>query len=68
METRFVYFFIVLALPAQQCTNLHFWGQTDVIKKIKTYFNVIFRIILQLDLQQAFWSHQVERGTILFQA
>ena len=37
-------------------------------KKNKTYFNVIFWIILQLGLQIAGWSHQVERGIILFQA
>ena len=37
-------------------------------KKNETYFNAIFWIILQLGLQKACWSHQVERGIILFQA
>ena len=37
-------------------------------KKIKHISNVIFWIILQLDLQKACWSHQVERGIIIFQA
>ena len=37
-------------------------------EKNKKYFNVIFWIILQLGLQKACWSHQVERGIILFQA
>ena len=35
--------------------------------KNNTYFNVIFWIILQLSLQKAWRSHQVERGIILFQ-
>ena len=38
------------------------------LKKNKTYFNVIFGIIIQLGLQTACWSDQVERGIILFQA
>ena len=37
-------------------------------KKNNTYANVIFWMILQLGLQKACWSHQVERGIILFQA
>ena len=75
METRFVYFFYCevdtafsLLYQHSSDTNLHFRGQTDVIKKNKTYFNVIFGIILQLDLQKACWSHQVEREVILFKA
>ena len=43
-------------------------GARLMFKKNKTYFNVIFWIILQLGLQKAYWNHQVEKGIILVQA
>ena len=55
-----------LALISTAMIQMYILGAR--LKKNKTYVNAIFWIILQLGLQKACWSHQVERGIILFQA
>ena len=74
METRFVYFLIVEWTLHSACftstSMIHIYilgARLMSFKKIKTYFNVTFWIILQSGHQKARWSHQVERGIILFQ-
>ena len=58
-----------LALISTAMIQIYILGARPMsFKKNKTYFNVIFWIILQLGLQKACWRHRVERGIILFQA
>ena len=74
METRFVYLIVEWTLHSA-CFTITAMIQIYILgarlmpfKKKENIFNVIFGIILQLGLQKACWSHQVERGIILFQA
>ena len=54
---------IQLALTSTAMIQIYILGATLMSFK-KTYFNLIFWIILQLGLQKACWSQQVERGII----